>query len=182
MVICFLVVALQRRSLVQGAGLRAKCWIGAGQSRGKPRSYHEGTGYIRWSAVETASRLLHAAPYGGFEGSRYSIEIGMVEHEGGLDDPQWHQLMVTERPLGLWVRVNRPFCSGTSATIFGLLMVMHFAYREEHFATVDDLDRGVQTLIDLGWRIAQVRGPDHGPFAVLFRMDDATRAVTAEAM
>jgi hypothetical protein len=56
-------------------------------------------------------------------------------------------------------------------------MVIRFAYREEHYATVDGLDRGIQTLIDLGWRISQATGPDGGPFAVLFRMD-ATRAVT----
>ena len=64
-----------------------------------------------------------------------------------------------------------------SATILALIMVIHFAYREEHYATVDGLDRGIQALTDLGWRIAQASGPDDGPFAVLFRMD-ATRAVT----
>ena len=51
-------------------------------------------------------------------------------------------------------------------------MVTHVAYREELYDTVDELDRGIQTLIDLGWRIAQATGPDNGPFAVLFRMDE----------
>lgn len=60
-------------------------------------------------------------------------------------------------------------------------MVIHFAYGEEHFATVDGFDRGVQTLTDLGWRIAQVRGPDNGPFAVLFRIDDSAHSVATEA-
>jgi hypothetical protein len=57
-------------------------------------------------------------------------------------------------------------------------MVIHFAYRQELFAHVDEYDRGVQTLTGLGWRISQATGPDNGPFAVLFRKDDATSAVT----
>ena len=52
-------------------------------------------------------------------------------------------------------------------------MYHHVAYREEHYATLGDFVRGVRMLTDLGWRISQVRGPDDGPFAVLFRIDDS---------
>jgi hypothetical protein len=53
-------------------------------------------------------------------------------------------------------------------------MVIHVAYREEHYSTMDEFVRGVRALTDMGWRISQVRGPDNGPFAVVFRMDDAS--------
>jgi hypothetical protein len=74
-----------------------------------------------------------------------------------------------DRPLG-------PGGSSHSAVLLndvthdlGLVMVIRFAFREEHYATVDELDRGIQTLIDLGWRIVQATGRDNGPFTVLFR-------------
>ncbi len=51
-------------------------------------------------------------------------------------------------------------------------MVAHVAYVQEEYRTADECLRGIREHVDQGWKISQIRGPEHGPYVVIFRMDD----------
>ncbi|MEP6871806.1 MAG: hypothetical protein ABI939_08155 [Anaerolineaceae bacterium] len=50
-------------------------------------------------------------------------------------------------------------------------MVKHVSYTQANYTTSEDCVSGIREYVDLGWRVSQIRGTRHGPFAVLFRMD-----------
>ena len=54
------------------------------------------------------------------------------------------------------------------------LMVKHVSYTQATYTSAGDCVSGIREHVDLGWRVSQIRGPRSGPFAVLFRMDDAS--------
>ncbi|MGH2631811.1 MAG: hypothetical protein ACRDG3_00245 [Tepidiformaceae bacterium] len=55
-------------------------------------------------------------------------------------------------------------------------MVTHVAYIELHPSNAHECLETIREQLELGWQLCQVRGPRTGPFAVLFRMDDAAAA------
>jgi len=52
-------------------------------------------------------------------------------------------------------------------------MVTHVAYEELHARTAADCIGMIRHYLALGWQISQLRGPETGPFVILFRKDDA---------
>lgn len=57
-------------------------------------------------------------------------------------------------------------------------MVTHVAYEFDQYHDADECIRGIRERIRVGWLIVEVRGPEHGPFEVVFRQDvarDGTR-------
>ncbi|MBN9494589.1 hypothetical protein J0H33_14770 [bacterium] len=51
-------------------------------------------------------------------------------------------------------------------------MVSHVSHWEERFTSPETCPGAIRRYIDHGWQVSQVRGPRHGPFVVLFRMDE----------
>lgn len=51
-------------------------------------------------------------------------------------------------------------------------MVSHVSYQEEHFTTSDRCLDAIRQHIERGWQVVQVRGPSHGPFVVMFGIDE----------
>ncbi|MEP7216696.1 MAG: hypothetical protein ABI782_10625 [Anaerolineaceae bacterium] len=60
-------------------------------------------------------------------------------------------------------------------------MVKHVSYTQANYTTPEDCVMGIREYVDLGWRVSQIRGTRHGPFAVLFRMDDPSSPSQADA-
>jgi hypothetical protein len=53
-------------------------------------------------------------------------------------------------------------------------MITHVSYDERGYASPRECLIAIRAHIDRGWLVVQVRGPEDGPFIVLFRMNDAT--------
>jgi hypothetical protein len=51
-------------------------------------------------------------------------------------------------------------------------VIKYVSYREEHYSSPAHCVRGIRDLVQLGWVIVEVRGPEKGPFFVLCRKDD----------
>ncbi len=52
-------------------------------------------------------------------------------------------------------------------------MVTHIAYQEERYRTAERCVAGIREYIDRGWDVSDLSGPLHGPFIVVFRLEDA---------
>ena len=52
-------------------------------------------------------------------------------------------------------------------------MVTHVAYIELHAASANECLETIRERIELGWQLSQIRGPRNGPFAMIFRMNEA---------
>jgi hypothetical protein len=59
--------------------------------------------------------------------------------------------------------MNRP-ASGPAS-------VLHIAYDEEHYADAEDAIAGMRERMWDGWRVAVIRGPSTGPFAVVYQRE-----------
>lgn len=51
-------------------------------------------------------------------------------------------------------------------------MVTTVAYQEERYPTAERCVAGIRIYVERGWEVSQLRGPAHGPFVVLFRIED----------
>lgn len=51
-------------------------------------------------------------------------------------------------------------------------MVSHVSYQEEHFTSPEACIAAIRYYTDRGWRVSQLRGPQHGPYVIVFRLDD----------
>ena len=51
-------------------------------------------------------------------------------------------------------------------------MVKHVSYTHATYTDSEHCVSGIREHVEQGWSVSQIRGPVHGPFAVLFRMDD----------
>jgi len=52
-------------------------------------------------------------------------------------------------------------------------MVTHVSFIEIHAGGPRECVEAIRERLELGWQLCQVRGPKSGPFALIFRMDDA---------
>lgn len=52
------------------------------------------------------------------------------------------------------------------------LVVLRVAYQEEQYSTPERCLAGIRQYVDRGWDVSQLRGPAHGPFVVVFRIED----------
>jgi hypothetical protein len=82
--------------------------------------------------------------------------------ERTFDNPD---IFHTSRPA----RQTRPACPGLN----NALMVTHVSYIQAEYRTPEECVRGIREHVDQGWRISQIRGAEHGPYVVIFRMDDS---------
>ena len=51
-------------------------------------------------------------------------------------------------------------------------MVKHVSYTQATYTDSEHCVSGIREHVEQGWSVSQIRGPVHGPFAVLLRMDD----------
>ncbi|MEO8540823.1 MAG: hypothetical protein ABI577_13870 [bacterium] len=52
-------------------------------------------------------------------------------------------------------------------------MVTHLSYIEETYRNAEQCLAGIRSHIEHGWELSQLRGPQHGPYLAVFRMQDA---------
>ena len=52
-------------------------------------------------------------------------------------------------------------------------MVTHVSYSEERYHTPQSCIAGIRAYVERGWEVCQLRGPQAGPFVVIFRIQDA---------
>jgi hypothetical protein len=53
-------------------------------------------------------------------------------------------------------------------------MTSHVAYHEVHCRDAEEGISAIRHFLGVGWSLAQVRGGKHGPFALVFRLDDVS--------
>jgi hypothetical protein len=58
-------------------------------------------------------------------------------------------------------------------------MITRVCHSEERYQTPQSCLAGIRTYLERGWEIRQLRGPQTGPFVVVFRMEDAEQAADA---
>lgn len=51
-------------------------------------------------------------------------------------------------------------------------MITHVSHSEERYQTPQSCLAGIRTYLERGWEVRQLRGPQSGPFVVVFRMED----------
>lgn len=57
------------------------------------------------------------------------------------------------------------------------MVVMRVAYEQVSYQRPDECVQGIRERVAHGWYITEIRGGQGGPFLVIFRMDDAGKAL-----
>lgn len=51
-------------------------------------------------------------------------------------------------------------------------MIAHVSHSEERYQTPQSCLAGIRAYLERGWEVHELRGPQTGPFVVVFRMED----------
>jgi hypothetical protein len=51
-------------------------------------------------------------------------------------------------------------------------VIRRVAYDCRRYGSAEECLKAIRERVHVGWRISEIQGPERGPFAVLFRMDE----------
>ena len=60
------------------------------------------------------------------------------------------------------------------------MAVTRIAYEQSWYRKAEDCLRAIRFRTDQGWQVSEVRGPEKGPFVVIFRQDGSERREAVE--
>jgi hypothetical protein len=60
------------------------------------------------------------------------------------------------------------------------MAVTHVAYEQSWYRKAEDCLRAIRFRTEHGWQVSELRGPDRGPFVVVFRRSEGESYPDAE--